>query len=75
MPMTTRKPAAAMNNSPLTPTAFALIRVTNGPAIAPRLPPAASSPKKRVACAAENVSTISVQKTDTMNRFATLNQT
>jgi hypothetical protein len=43
----------------------------NGPAIAPKLPPAAIAPNRRFPCSGRNVSTMKLQKMDTTNRLKT----
>src|SRR5687768_10618059 len=54
---------------------FASCDASQGPAIAPNVPPTAITPKSRLLCSSEKRSTIRAQKTIVAKKLNTLNQT
>ena len=69
------KKAADTNSMLRTPTTVTNNAVSDGPASAPAVPPAAMNPYSRFACAVSNRSAIRLQNTLTANRLTTLTQT
>jgi hypothetical protein len=61
--------------SPAVPSPPASHCVSNGPMIAPALPPAAMGPNRRRASSPRKMSAMKLQKTDTTNMLNTLSQT
>jgi hypothetical protein len=57
------------------PSGSASRAASQGPKIAPSVPPTAISAKKRLLCSSEKRSAISAQNTIVTNRLKTLNQT
>jgi hypothetical protein len=51
------------------------VHASQGPNMAPKVPPTATTPKSRFDCSSENRSTMRAQKTVVLNRLKTLNQT
>ena len=69
-----RKPTATRTRLAV-PILSTYVHASQGPNIAPRVPPTATTPKSRFDCSSENRSTMSAQKTMVLNRLKTLNQT
>ena len=57
------------------PSGLASCDASQGPTIAPSVPPTAITPKSRLLCSSENRSAMSAQNTIVANRLKTLNQT
>ncbi len=72
--VTSRKPADT-SSIPFAPTSVTNSAVSEGPASAPAVPPAAMKPYRRFACAVSKRSAIRLQNTLTANRLNTDTQT
>jgi hypothetical protein len=66
---------AATSRSAAVPNGIASCDASQGPAIAPNVPPTAITPKSRLLCSSEKRSTIRAQKTIVAKKLNTLNQT